>query len=889
MRICQAVFFLFVVSFLFSAHPAGAQITVEYDHISVAQDVSVTALDSASSAFLPGVIVTLAGTKDTTIFETNNFGFGIVQNAFIKDSVLITASLMGYRTLSLKTVFDNPSVNVRISMPEDPEELNAIIVKADAVLMVSKGDTVVYNTEILEMMEGDNLAKLLAKLPGVSLKEDKVYAGGREVNKILVNGSALFGSNISAALTMIESDNVKKVRVYDEHAQDRLIEGDTLKTKDHVLDVVTKENLARIRMGTLDAALGIYTDKNDKGLHDPVAALSSSYRSIDRERPNYYLDGRLSKNYDTTEPIEKISTHADINRSRQFRDNYLSSLSFNLGRRSSESSSEREYLTMDRYEAGKSGSTGTDMDLDYSGTYAFNAGKDNMFKISGNFGFKKGRKNLEKSEEVMSNGVGYRSDMTDSEDNVDWSARFLAEYRHLFAKSGREFSLRTSLPYSSSAGGRYLVDTMQTATYPQWMDDDISKKSFSPEFYVSYSEPLIKESLYMNLSLAPKAALTKDRRLSFDRLLMQDNGTRSYDYTYHDAGGDASVRLSFRKGKASLNAGVAAEVLDRRLRKNSGNADSFGKTFFNVCPTFEFNWQQPAFNATLKYEERADYPGAINLRNEIDYANPLFLTAGNPDLRPMKLRTASLSLGTFSFGIGTSWEASVSYTHNSDIMGNNTRYFDSDVYLEEYGYKAMAGSRLVKAENIGNGWQISANLASGFFLNPLKSNFRIGIGSGISRNPVMTDGKTDTAGNEEISCSLSYNSAFSEIFGLTASTNAGFGNNKLNNEKVWTYSKVNLSVKPRLVLFKCWETTASYNLETYITDREGTGYEIHRLDVSTGYIFGKTRQFKISLDLRDALNSNSQQSLSVTELYIRCVTDTLLGRSAYVSFHMTFK
>ena len=157
-----------------------------------------------------------------------------------------------------------------VLMQENPIELNAIVVKEDAILMIARGDTTVYNPSSIKMMSGDNLAQLLRKLPRIEIDkyDSSVKAGGQTVNKILVNGQTLFGSNISAALRLIDGEMVDKVKVYDQHNQERLSQADALERKDRVVDVVTKEKLTKIQLLQLKTAIGMFTEKQTDGCRD---------------------------------------------------------------------------------------------------------------------------------------------------------------------------------------------------------------------------------------------------------------------------------------------------------------------------------------------------------------------------------------------------------------------------------------------------------------------------------------------------------------------------------------------------------------------------------------------------------------------------------------------
>lgn len=858
--------------------------------IAVPPEIDVFVEDSLTSAPLPDVIIAIAREKDTARFVTNSIGLVSFGNKYIKDTVLVTASLLGYKTQSLRTAFNEPSMTVSIRMAEDIKELNAIIVKDNAVLMVEKGDTTVYNVESLKTMEGDDLARLLKRLPGIRLEDNGVYAGGRRVNKILINGTTLFGSSISSALSLVGSDMVKKIRVYDEHPQDRLVESDTLGVKDHVIDVVTKKPLTRVQRTRLDAVLGLFTDKGSSGRNDFIAGTSADYQRFKNESPNITARAGVGKNDNSmmSEPLDKIFADVSLKHSRKFRDRYGHNLSFSLDRSGANTIVKEDYLNMDRSDERLSKKTSTDMSIRYSGNYYFKSDDRNLFNLSGSADFETDRDIAEASEEMRANGNIYVSGMSDDNRVKTLSADVSLHYRHLFENERRELSVSVAIPFAYSWGGRHLVDTLQSSSYPQWLTDDSGISKFSPSFNVSFREPIVS-GLSLTMSADMIGQMSRDHRSSFDRILQSENTVRTYDYLQNSLSGNVKASFSYYRNEFSVHAGVEAKITDQVLLTKSGNAGNLDKVYFHVSPLFRMKWEKSKFTAELSYKEDGRCPAVYMLRNLLDYTNPLTLTAGNPNLRLPVERNAAASFSTTSFSTGTSWEFSASYTHHSNIVGSNTEYFDSNVYLDDYGYEAVAGSRLLKAANIGDGWEFNTAASAGFFVNPIKSNFMLKLGTMIARTPFMTAGNVNMSGTDELNAIIMYTSSFSSIFTLSANLDYGLGLHTLNSDKVYAYSNIYLGVQPGFMLFKHWHTSVDYKLNAMLTDREGAGYMLNRLDISSGYTFGKSTKYEVGLNFLDVLNSRSSRSVSVNELYIRNTMRTLLGRGVCVRFSVIFK
>ncbi len=100
--------------------------------------------------------------------------------------------------------------------PRKEIQLGEATVKATKLMMVMKGDTLVYNADAFQLAEGSMLDKLIAMLPGVELKKDGVITvNGRKVERLLVNGEDFFTGSPKVAIENLPAYTVDKVKVYE--------------------------------------------------------------------------------------------------------------------------------------------------------------------------------------------------------------------------------------------------------------------------------------------------------------------------------------------------------------------------------------------------------------------------------------------------------------------------------------------------------------------------------------------------------------------------------------------------------------------------------------------------------------------------------------------------
>lgn len=98
---------------------------------------------------------------------------------------------------------------------EPYKELEEVAVNATRILMVQKGDTIIYNAAALQLSAGSMLNDLVRALPGAQLdKGGKITINGERVTSLLVNGKDFFKGDPMVALTNLPYYTVDKIKVY---------------------------------------------------------------------------------------------------------------------------------------------------------------------------------------------------------------------------------------------------------------------------------------------------------------------------------------------------------------------------------------------------------------------------------------------------------------------------------------------------------------------------------------------------------------------------------------------------------------------------------------------------------------------------------------------------
>ena len=93
--------------------------------------------------------------------------------------------------------------------------LGEAVVTATKVMMVHRGDTVVFNADYFELSQGSMLDELISRMPGLEVKEGgQIFYNGNRLSSLLVNGKDFFSGDPAIALQNLPAYTVKEVKVF---------------------------------------------------------------------------------------------------------------------------------------------------------------------------------------------------------------------------------------------------------------------------------------------------------------------------------------------------------------------------------------------------------------------------------------------------------------------------------------------------------------------------------------------------------------------------------------------------------------------------------------------------------------------------------------------------
>ena len=144
-----------------------------------------------------------------------------------------------------------------LTMKQESIMLKSAVVTAQAAQVVVKKDTLLFNPEAMRTPEGSAIEELIKRIPGAEVDEDgNITVNGKEVKKILLDGKEFMLGDIETAIKNIPVSIIQNIKFYDQQSDQARITGIEDGNKETVLDFTIKKGMNRGYMTNLDVAGG---------------------------------------------------------------------------------------------------------------------------------------------------------------------------------------------------------------------------------------------------------------------------------------------------------------------------------------------------------------------------------------------------------------------------------------------------------------------------------------------------------------------------------------------------------------------------------------------------------------------------------------------------------
>ena len=170
---------------------------------------------------LTGAIVILMTPKDTAIAAGVTTDLrGLFNLTDVKPGrYILKISLMGYADYrQIKKIGAQALDLGKIVLNERAEMLKEVSIEGKIPPSQLKGDTTQYNANAFKTNPDANAQDLIAKMPGVTVQNQKVQAQGEDIKQVTVDGKNFFGDDPTTVLKNLPADVIDKIQVFDQRS-----------------------------------------------------------------------------------------------------------------------------------------------------------------------------------------------------------------------------------------------------------------------------------------------------------------------------------------------------------------------------------------------------------------------------------------------------------------------------------------------------------------------------------------------------------------------------------------------------------------------------------------------------------------------------------------------
>ena len=664
----------------------------------------------------------------------------------------LKVSSVGYQTIEREiTLRRNESQDLgNLLMESESIMLQEAVITGRAAQVIVKKDTLVYNPEAFRTPEGSPIEELIKRIPGAEVDEDgNITVNGKQVKKILLDGKEFMLGDVETALKNIPVNIIQNMKFYDQQSDQSRITGIDDGEKETVLDFSIKKGMNRGFMTNLDIAGGTKHRYASRGMGSMFTdktrfVLMGNFNNKEENAGWWNRRGLNSRkmlgsnfNFDN----DKVKVDASIRWNHRGGDN------------------QTENAKEDFYSAGSTFSNTITANFTRSnnwwGNMRFEWQIDSLTNVlvraNGSYGTSDAT-NESIAATFDADPYLYSADplndlpsltpyvinhnvnasLNYSENKNAWA--MLQLYRRLNPR-GRNIILRVEGSVGDSESQNVSDNEVhlfrkqdqygQDSTYFTARYNATPTDNSGYVLRAAYSEPLWKGA-HLQFTYELRYSQNKSDRLTYDFSNLSDNifagitpEYRMWDpwlHTVNDHLDDfldrdlsryseyknythnARVNLRHRVEKYDYNIGFLFQPQHSNfIQDYRGIYVDTVRNVTNLTPTFDFHYKfSDQSNLWLHYRGDTRQPEMTQLLDITDDSNPLYITQGNPGLKPQFTSSLNGYYNNYIVRYKRSIVVYANYRHISNSISNLVRY------------NPETGGSITRPENINGNWNVNA-------------------------------------------------------------------------------------------------------------------------------------------------------------------------------------
>lgn len=647
-----------------------------------------------------------------------------------------------------------------IELSTDAVALKAAVVTAEVPPVTAAEDTLIYNTAAFRVPAGSMLEELIKKYPGVDIDEDgTIKINGKTVNRILMKGKDFFGTDKDMALKNISADIVDKVKFYDKKSDFSRITGIDDGEEETVLDLQMKKGVVDGLFSNTDIGYGTkerYTFKNTTGYYNDMAqyTLVMSANNLNNQG---FSDGR-SRGFrgggggGLVTPKQAGFNFAYENEKLELGGNVRANHRNSDSRRWTSSETFMPQIGRNQFSNSRSNSLGrstgfnADMRVEWKPDTMTNIIFRPSFSYSSSDSWSRSMsatfnddpfdyvKEYDKDiyGDVLSDMESIAINSNDNEsmgNNESKSVNANLQLNRRLNKPGRNITFRGGFSYSDSKSDSYSVNRVKyfqtgagSSGYDRQRFSETPGKNWSYDLRFSYTEPLTK-NLFLQLNYSYNYSYNNSNRSTFvfdsipgyimelshhynapmlpDGYMQYIDNDLSRHSTYRTQKHEAQVMFRYVTDKMNLNAGVTWMPQNTEMSYRYLGLDTVLKrSVNNITPNlrFRYRWSKQT-TLNIMYRGSTSQPSMTDLLDITDDSNPLYITKGNPGLKPSFTNSLNAFFNTYNTEAQRGFNVNVGFRNTLNSISRKA------TYIEE------TGATITQPDNINGNWSVNGGFS----------------------------------------------------------------------------------------------------------------------------------------------------------------------------------
>jgi len=900
-------------------------------------------VDNQDARPLPNVTISV-GIPDSSFSRVTfsdtigNFGLNLPAGTF-------TLSITAVGHLRFDTVLTSIEGNTNlgvIRLLKTSDMLQEVVVKAAPAPVRQKGDTIEYNASSYKVNPDANAEDMIRKMPGVTIEQGTVKAGGEEVRKVTVDGREFFGDDATATLRNLPAEIIDKIQVFDRLSEQAQLTGFEDDQTAKGINIITKPNMRNGQFGRVYAGYGTddrYAAGGNVSMFNGDQRISLVGMSNNINQQNFstedilgvtssnntgggrggrgggggggragggggggFRGGNNAGNFLVGQQNGISKTNAfGINFSDVWgkKVNVSGSYFFNDTRNSAEEQLNRQYFlagdSSSFYnENSTSSSSNTNHRINMRIEYKMDSA--NTLIVTPNISFQKNN-SVSHVTGINSNDVkditsetGNRNSSFNNGYNISNNILF----RHAFSKRGRSLTLGMNTGFSNRDGETYLE--AENNSYFNNNSDSLQQftdrltKGYQLSGNISYTEPVGKSGL-LQFSYRPSVSVNNSDQQTYQYDfsggkydLFDSTLSNKFDNTYttHNAG--INYRLGSKNNQFSV--GLAYQTANLSSEQTFPYTAEVRRNFSNLLPTAMWNLKiSPKSSLRMSYRSNTSAPSINQLQDVINNNNPLMIRTGNPDLRQQYAHNLMTRYTYTNSASGISLLGNVFVQKTNDYIGNATFIAQTDSVLNN-SVTLYRGSQLMKPVNLDGYWNLRSFATLGIPVKPIKSSLNWNLGYSYSHLPGVINGAENVSFNHSINTGAVLASNISEFvdFNLNYTANFNKVRNSIQPELDNNYFTQTAGIQLNLQSKDGWVFQNDLRNQSYRGLTDGFNQNFWLWNLSLGKKFLKKQQGELRLSVFDVLKQNQSISRTIEETYIDDVQTRVLQQYFMLTF-----